>query len=281
MQFDMNRKEKNTGKTIVTTHRFLDEAGDTTFLGKGKKLIIGEPGVSLAFGIGMVKINRNLSEVRDEVNELQQQVQGDKYLNIIPSVRRKIGNGGFYFHATDDPPEVRQLMYKYIQALDCSMEMVVARKISGIFMRQHNSKETEFYADVLSHLIKNKLKAGQKFVLNISHRANSTSNRNLENALRKAKGRAIKKYARQHLTSEVVFNIQNHRTEPLLNIADYLCWSVQRVFERGETRYYDFVRDKVSLVVDIYDDKGYRGSKNYYRRDNPLTAKNRIRPPSS
>jgi hypothetical protein len=52
---------------------------------------------------------------------------------------------------------------------------------------------------------------------------------------------------------KVVFNVQNHQTEPLLNIADYLCWPVQRIFERGEMRYYNFVQEKISLVVDLYD----------------------------
>ncbi len=36
-------------------HRFLDEAGDTTFFGKGKIPIVGSAGVSKAFILGMVK----------------------------------------------------------------------------------------------------------------------------------------------------------------------------------------------------------------------------------
>ena len=79
--------------------------------------------------------------------------------------------------------------------------------------------------------------------------------------------------------SQVVFNVQTPQTEPLLNIADYLCWSVQRIFERGETRYYDFIKEKLSLVVDIYDDKNYKGSKHYYRVGQ-LTAQNKLSPPS-
>jgi hypothetical protein len=54
---------------------------------------------------------------------------------------------------------------------------------------------------------------------------------------------------------------QNHQTEPLLNIADYFCWAIQRVFERGETRYYDFIRKKNSFVVDLYDNEKWEGSK--------------------
>jgi hypothetical protein len=39
--------------------------------------------------------------------------------------------------------------------------------------------------------------------------------------------------------------------------------------------------DKISLVVDIYDREKYEGSRNYYKRANPLTPANKISPPSS
>ncbi len=56
-----------------TSHRFLDETGDTTFFGKGRKLIIGQDGVSLSFGMGIVRIDRPLPEVRKEIHQLQKQ----------------------------------------------------------------------------------------------------------------------------------------------------------------------------------------------------------------
>lgn len=287
---DINANEATADATVPTganaqrghrDHRFLDEAGDTTFFGKGKELIVGREGVSLAFTIGMVKINRPLDEVRKEVMELQTGVERDEYLNVIPSVRKRMDRGGFFFHASDDTPDVRQVLFRYLKNLDCSLEAVVARKIPEMFARKHNHQETEFYADVLSHLIKNKLGMGGKLVLNISGRANSTSNRNLQAALEKAAGRAVKKRDSGGLTTQVVFNVQNHRVEPLLNVADYLCWSIQRVFERGETRHYDFLGDRIRLVVDLYDQAGYEGSKNYYRGKRRLTAQNRLSPPPS
>jgi hypothetical protein len=268
-------------KKIKITHRFLDEAGDTTFYGKGRKIIVGHSGVSLTFGVGMLKINDDLRATRQKIIELQRRIEQDNYLNVIPSIRRKIASGGFYLHASDDPPEVRQLAFQLIKQIDCSLEMMVARKIPVMFWLKHNRRESEFYADVLSHLLKNKLASGLKYVLNIAHRANSTSNRNLQSALDKARGRAQKKYAKNDLTSLVVFNVQNPRTEPLINIADYLCWAVQRVFEKGETRFYSFMLDKIPLVVDIYDKDKYEGSRNYYKKENPLTEANKISPPSS
>lgn len=45
-------------------HRFLDEAGDTTFFGKKKKVILGDIGVSKCFILGMVKFKEPLDFIR-------------------------------------------------------------------------------------------------------------------------------------------------------------------------------------------------------------------------
>jgi hypothetical protein len=225
----MVRPRSETNSNTSVTHRFLDEAGDTTFYGKGRASIVGKPGVSLSFAIGMVKFNADLNGIRKAVRALQDEVTADKYLLGIASVAKKAAAGGFYFHATDDPPEVRERFFKFIENLNCTCEVMVARKLPSMFALKHHHQEAEFYADVLSHLLKNKLKLGQKVVL---------------------------------------------------NIADYLCWSVQRIFERGETRYYDFMGDKIRLVVDLYASANYEGSLNYYRWKRRLTAENKLSPPS-
>lgn len=112
-------------------------------------------------------------------------------------------------------------------------------------------------------------------------RASSQKSRhtNLELALHKARERFERKWPGEEVRSTVVFNVQTPSTEPLLCVADYLCWSVQRVFERGEMRHYEYVMDKVSLVIDLYDMAKYEGGRNYYTRERPLTAQNKLSPP--
>ncbi len=250
---------------VPADHRFLDEAGDTTFYGAGRKPIIGQEGVSLSFIIGMLKVAEPLAALRADVSAQQSAITGDAYVNRIPSIAKKITRGGFYFHAKDDPPEVRASFFKFIAARQVTFEAVVARKLPDLFRRKHHDRESEFYADLLSHLIKNKLKLSGRLVLNIAHRANSTSNANLQLALEKAESRSLHQLTPAERQRRVVFNVQNHQQEPLLNMADYFCWAVQRVFERGDTRYYDFLGERIRLVVDLYDQAGYDGSRNYYR----------------
>jgi hypothetical protein len=271
---------KNKVKTTdtPTKHRFLDEAGDTTFYGKGKKCIIGNEGVSRSFIIGMVKFRWPLADLRQRIIEMQKEVERDTYYKGVPSIMKKANRGGYFFHAKDDLPEVRRTFFDFIKSIDCSFEAVVARKIPDLFIKKHNSKEVEFYADLLSHLLKNKMELGDKLVLNIARRGSSTRHATLTMALDKATRRFIRRYHDKQIETKVVFNIQTPIEEPLLNVADYFCWAIQRVFERGEIRFYEFLIDKISLVIDLYDREKWEGARNYYTKKNPLTVQNKISP---
>lgn len=107
----------------------------------------------------------------------------------------------------------------------------------------------------------------------LASRGKTTRNQNLELALKKA----IERNRRGGVTTKIKFDVQNQRTEPLLNVADYFCWSVQRIFERGDTRYYDFLKERISVVVDLYDSENYKNYGNCYSPKKPLTAANLLK----
>ena len=99
-------------------------------------------------------------------------------------------------------------------------------------------------------------------------------------ALLKAQERFSKSNPEKEIVTKVVFNVIEQTDDPLLNIADYFCWSVQNVFERGNLRYYNFLQEKISTVIDLYDFESYgkEGWLNYYGKNNPLTIKNKLSP---
>jgi hypothetical protein len=256
---------------IYQYHYFLDEAGDPVFYGKGKKFIIGEEGTSSSFILGMVRFNTDLRIVTKKVLELQKQVIDDPYFAEIGSINKKKKSYGFYFHATDDIPEVRKIFYEFIRSIDCSFEAIAGHKIPDLFIKKHNGNEKEFYADLLSHLLNDKLQLDCRIVLNVAQRGTSTRTENLELGLQKAVNRFKLYKPGDTINTNVVFNIQNQTTEPLLNVADYFCWAIQRVFERGETRYYEYLKDKIS-VIDLYDTENAATGRNIYTSENPLTG---------
>ena len=235
--------------------------------------------MSLCFGMGIVRIDRELAEVREEIRALQRAVENDPLLNTLPSVRKRVDSGGFFFHACKDAPEIRAVLMRYLHDLPCEAEVAIGRKIPALFEKKHHGRDEEFYADMLSHLLKRRMKRNRKLVLNVAERGSSTREHVLNEALLLALDRAHDWGGVAAIRTHVVFNVQNPRTEPLLTVSDYLSWSVQRVFERGETRFYDYLIEKFRLVVDLYDQTRYPEHKNYYTKKNPLTAANKLGPP--
>lgn len=265
-------------KNSYLYHYFFDEAGDTSFYGKNRKNIVGSEGVSHTFLLGMLSFKTPLSEIRSQILDLQKQIGDSPYYKNVPSVKNRVLKNGFFFHAKDDLPEIRKEFFDLILKFDCSFQAVVGRKIVSIFENKHHNKEKEFYADLLSHLLKDKLHKYPHMLLNIAERGSSTALHNLETGLAKAKHHHRKKFAEGRTVTKVIFNVENYQSEPLLAVVDYLCWAVQRVFEKGETRFYDYVCSKIGLVVDLYDRQNYEQWKNYYTSENPLTEKNKVSP---
>ena len=261
-------------KNTYLYHRFLDEAGDTTFYGKGKTPIIGTEGVSRCFILGMVTIHEPLDNIRQKIVDLQEKISSDLYFDDIISIQKKKAAYGYFLHAKDDIPEVRKMAFELIASIDCQFEAVVARKIYDLYERKHNGKEAEFYADILSHLLQDKVQEPSRLVLNIAERKKCTTHQNLTKGLEKAIGRT--NLNNKEAINRVVFNVQRPTTEPILNLVDYFCWALQRVFEKGETRCYNFIRNKGMGVYDIYDFEKAKATRHIYGIQRFLTAENSL-----
>jgi len=204
-------------KTLLKVyHRFLDESGDTTFYGKKRRIIVGDRGVSKTFILGMVKFRTKLDTIREQIIKMQHEITEDDFYKDIPSIKKKVNKGGYFFHAKDDIPEVREKFLRYIKTLNCSFEAVVARKLPDLYENKHKGNEAWFYADLLSHLLKNKLSSHNKMVLNIASRGKSTKNHNLDLALAKAKERFNKAHPEKELKTKVVFNVLEQTGEPFI-----------------------------------------------------------------
>jgi hypothetical protein len=260
--------------------RFLDEAGDTAFYGTKRRVIVGHPGVSKGFYLGCVKFKCPLDEARLVVLDAQRRVKENPALARFTSVQKRLAGGGFHFHAKLDPPPVKELFFEALRDLSCSLEIIVARKDARRFARAHLDSEDRFYADILGHLLKNKLKRVGRLTMTIAQRGSSTRAINLDRALAMALARAQRKHDQGAFGTKVAFDVTEPTREVLLTVADYLSWSVQRVFELGDTSFYDVVRERISVVQDIYDVRNYSGSRNWYNPRRPLTSENKLSPPT-
>lgn len=261
-------------------HRFLDEAWDTTFFWKWKINIIWTPWVSKAFYMWMVKIKTPLEEVRKNIEILEKQIENDKKFKNIPSVKKRVKKfWKFFFHSKDDITEIKDIFFDFLKNnIDFSCEVIIARKKMSIFEKSHLKKEELFYADILWHLLKNKFWNKEKIILNIAKRWNSTKTNNLEKAKDRAIERALanNKWKIVYPNKEVVFNTKESNKNPILSIPDYMLWAIQRLCEKWEIVYYEKIKEKYPVIIDIYDSENYKNYNNYYNWKNWkfLTEKN-------
>jgi len=68
--------------------------------------------------------------------------------------------------------------------------------------------------------------------------------------------------------NEIRIFVQRSSQISMLQVVDYVLWTVNRAYERGDFRYYRYLKDKISLIQDIFDLEKY--PKPYYTPDNPL-----------
>jgi hypothetical protein len=246
-------------------HFFVDESGDPTFYDKLGSLIVGTPGCSPILILGFVETCEP-THIRRELSRLHQEIAGDKYLQDVPS----IGKTNIAFHAKDDVAEVRQAVYKCLTGLDFKAQFVVARKIERVFRNTCRSSEGRFYDRLVTRLFQDVLHRHATNRVYISRRGASTRQEPLESAVKLGIRRFEAKW-RTEVNTDVAVLTQTPVGEPCLQVIDYMNWAVYRAFVRGEMRYYKFVEDKVSLLVDLYDSGNY--PKNWYNRDNPFDIK--------
>jgi hypothetical protein len=245
-----------------STWFFVDESGDPTFYDREGKLIAGRNGCSPVLIMGFVEL-ANPNPVRGRILTLQKQILSDPFLSKTPSIHKT----SKAFHAKDDTPEVRYLFFKLLSTVDMRAQFVVARKVEKVFRSRFNGSETRFYDHLVETLFQDMLHRYNHNHIYFANRGSSPRTTPLARAI----DRAIKHFETKWdttITSSHTVYPQTPHGEPCLSLVDYMNWAVHRAFVRREMRYYDFISDKVSLLIDLYDRDNY--PHNWYNRRNPF-----------
>lgn len=251
-----------------TSYFYVDESGDPTFYGKGGDVIVGKPGCSRILLLGFVNVD-DTDPIRKRLAEIRQEIANDSYLQSIPSIKKTL----VMFHAKDDCPEVRMMVYKALAGLEFTAQTIVARKSEPMFRTRYKGSQDLFYEDLVSKLFENHLHKSEHNVIVFSRRGKKTRQHAMHTAIQRGAERFRKKWKTDVATKITIQTLRSSQ-EALLQVVDYTNWAVQRAFERGEMRYFDFLRDKFSLVWDVYDKGRYKNGGNFYvRTRNPFEIK--------
>ena len=74
-------------------------------------------------------------------------------------------------------------------------------------------------------------------------------------------------------TNNIRIFLQQPSHLPLLQVADYILWATFQVFEHNEFRYFNYLKEKIKLVHDIFDVDNNQFYGAYYNSSNPLEPK--------
>jgi hypothetical protein len=250
-------------------HIFVDESGDLTLFNKFGKTMLGTEGVSNVFMLGFAEIAKP-DLVRKELTELRLSLINDPYFNSAPSFNPARNKTACGFHAKDDLPEVRRMVYELLRKHEIKVQIAIRRKAKliedALFAKCLKCKITDkrIYEELITRLFKETLHTAD--VMNIVFSQRGTSNRN--NAYMKALEQARRNFARKTgIVGESIIKLdsQTSFSDPCLQVIDYMLWPVYRLYEKQESRYFDYMVDKYSLIKDI-DDTRYHETGEYYNR---------------
>lgn len=174
------------------------------------------------------------------------------------------------FHANKDCAEVREKVFKLLKQQDFTFYCVVARKKEELWRKKFNHSQKQLYKYLVSKLLENRLHLYRQIYLYFSAMGSTVHQSSMQEAVNNAISTFNEKWKTENSNQIRIF-IQQNSEIPLLQAADYVLWTIQRAYERGDYRYYNYLKDKISLVHDIFDFSKY--PKNYYTPHNPLEAK--------
>lgn len=219
--------------------------------------------------LGLVEVSDPIP-LRQAIQKLQSEIVNDPYFADFPSIQQtKVA-----FHAKDDVPEVRFQFYKLLANLNFQAQFVVARKIERVFRNNFHSKEYEFYDHLITRLFEGKLHKHARNLIYFAKRGSRNRQAPIESAIEKSIQMFEQKW-NTTVNTQTVVQAQSPAGEPCLSIADYMNWAVFRAFTRKEMHYFETVREKVSLLIDLYDTEKYPHS--WYTKKNPFHI-NKITP---
>lgn len=227
---------------------FIDESGDPSFYASGKKLLVGTDGFQPYLIIGMVETS-DRKALRRPIIQFMDRIKSDILYNSIPSVASQ---KEWYVHARGDHPEIRIQFFEFIRTLhDIKANVVIARKDLSIFNKKHNNNPSEFYFDVLHHLLANQLTDPDTvYHLYLSQRGNNTMQRFSEAVVKALKTDELKR--EKKLVINYKLDIVSSKDTPELSLIDYLMWAIQRKLIKKEERYFEALKDKYGSIIDLY-----------------------------
>ncbi len=274
---DKDCEMNNAGPGRDVRYYFVDEAGDPVLFSGAGRILVGTPGCSRFFMLGLLDV-KDPAVLSREMEHLRRRLIGDAYFRNVPSMQPDDRKTALAFHAKDDLPEVRREVFSLLMRHEMRFHAVVRdKRVVLAWARERREIEPSFrysptvlYETMVSRLFKTHLHVADEYQVFFSRRQKGDR----EVALRAALDLARKRFARTYEIAPrglLVPTALSPSQRPELQAVDYFLWALQRVYERGEDRYVNFIWPAVGVVHDV-DDTREAAYGTYYNKKRPLDA---------
>lgn len=237
--------------------------------------MLGTPGVSATFMVGVAHVEHPEC-LAQELAALRQHIVTDPYLKSIPSVTAAERKTCLAFHAKDDCPEVRMLVFNLLAKLQIKVFVGIRRKsvLASLACDAHAKgvrlRIEGVYDDLIKTTFKNLLHKADVNYVCFARRGKSTRQVALQRAITRAQANFSRDTGiKAHKRTEVVTAVPSD--EAGLQAIDYFLWALQRLYERGEDRYFCYLAGHYKLIMDFDDGNTATSYGTWYSDRNPLT----------
>ena len=265
------------GPEPAVRYYFVDEAGDPTLFNRRKQVVVGTEGCSRYFILGLLDVVDPGALERD-MGELRRRLLADPYFRDVPSMQPEQKKTAVFFHAKDDLPEVRREVFALLMRHQMRFFAVVRDKQRIAKLVQEHNKNSgtyryhpnQLYDRCVSRLFKERLHKDDGYLICFARRGATDRTAGLGTALQTARDNYRRSWGIES-TAPVEVAALTPPQAAGLQAADYFLWALQRLYERDEDRYWQYVWPSVRLVHDVDDTRQNRYGE-YYNQRNPLTA---------
>lgn len=259
-------------KKLTTHHYFVDEAGDGNIFDKRGNIIIGTPGCSKFFILGLLDVPDPQS-LRQRLIDLRIQLLSDTRFKNIPSMQKDQNKTYFSFHAKDDFPTVRDEVFKVIQEYQALRFFAVVRNKASVLEEvTHASQRYHpniLYDKMVSSLFKPLLQEDVDYTVTFAKRGKTDRTQILKESIQIAQERITKS---RNISNEATIQLRSidSADNENLQVTDYILWALQRLYERHEEQYITELLPICHLIHDVDDRREGVGGV-YYDLKSPIS----------
>ena len=259
------------------TRYFVDEAGDGTLFGSKGKILVGTPGCSRFFILGLLEVG-DIAGLTQKLAALRANLLADPYFQGVPSMQPEAKKTALAFHAKDDLPEVRREVFALLAGEDLRFLAVVKSKLATLDYVQSRNRfdatyryhPNEMYDYLVRCLFRDRLHQEAAYDIVFAKRGSSDRTKALGVALDQARKRFAEKWNKPS-NAEIEVMSESSSSSAGLQTVDYFLWALQRLYELREDRFLQMLWPQCKLIRDIDDTREAKYGV-YYNKKTPLTG---------